>query len=235
MIGRRALLAAGGAVSWAAWAGTAFGQGLPTDGVPTNRDLQKDAPGFVPDWGNVDLTGVSPSLSLRMAATPDGREVTEDAFRGTVTMLYFGYTVCPDICPMVMQNVVTVLDRMQAAASQVRFAFVTVDPGRDTIAVLKDYTAAFGPQFIGLRGDANALDRLARRYRVAYSVTPSEDPRRYEVAHSDAIFIFDRQLNARLLVPSMAAQKPDIDGVTRELTRLTQEKPSRWDWLRGLV
>src|SRR5262249_40094930 len=154
--------------------------------------------------------------------------------RGSVTMLYFGYTFCPDVCPLVMQNAVTALDRMKDAASQVRLAFVTVDPQRDTIPVLKDYTQAFGPQFTGLRGDPNALERLARRYRVAYTVTPSDDPRLYEVAHSDSIFVFDRQLSARVLVPSTATQSPDIDGLVRDLTRLVQEKPSAWGWLRGL-
>lgn len=234
MINRRTLLATAATVGWT---GLAQAQGLPTDGVPqgAGRDLQKDVPGFMPDWRDFDITGASPSLSFRMQATPDGASITEDEFRGSVTMLYFGYTFCPDICPMVMQNVVTALDRMKDAASQVRLAFVTVDPKRDTIAVLKDYTQAFGPQFTGLRGDANALERLARRYRVAYTVTPSDDPRLYEVAHSDAIFVFDRQLNARVLVPSMATQKPDIDGLVQDLTRLVQEKPSPWGWLRRLV
>ncbi len=236
MIRRRSLLAVSALAGWAA---AARAQGLPTDGIPNGtaqgRDLQKDVPGYTPDWRNFDITGAAASLSLSMRATPDGRAVTQDAFLGSVTMLYFGYTSCPDICPMVMQNVVTALDRVGAAAAQVRFLFVTVDPRRDTNAVLASYTAAFGPRFTGLRGDANALDRLARRYRVAYSVSPSDNPQLYEVAHSDSIFVFDRQLNARVLVPSMATPTPDIDGLAHDLTRLVNEKPSAWGWLRGLV
>jgi protein SCO1/2 len=117
----------------------------------------------------------------------------------------------------------------------VRFLFVTVDPGRDTVAALSGYTAAFGPQFTGLRGDANALERLTRRFRVAYSVSPSDDPAAYEVTHSAAIYVFDRGLNARFLVASMEADGADVGGLAADLTRLVEERPSRWGWLRGMV
>lgn len=187
------------------------------------------------DWHDFDITGAAASLALRMQATPDARTVTQDDFRGSVTMLYFGYTFCPDVCPLVMQNVVQALGAAGDAGNQVRFLFVTVDPKRDTNAVLADYTKAFGPQFVGLRGDGNQLEQLTRRFRVAYSVSPSADPRLYEVSHSDAIYVFDRQLNARVLVPSMATETPDIDGLAKDLRRLVTEPPSRWGWLRGLV
>jgi protein SCO1/2 len=227
-ISRRAAI---GVLGGSLLASGAVAQGLPTDG-PADRD--PPAQGGT-QWHDLDITGTAPGLSLRMQATPDGRTVTQDAFRGHVTMLYFGYTSCPDVCPLVMQNVVAVLAQAKQAAAEMRFLFVTVDPGRDTNTLLAGYVQAFGPQFTGLRGDDNALERLARRYRVAYSVTPNADPSLYEVSHSDSIFVFDRQLNARLLVPSMATQSPDIDGVARDLTRLVNEKPSAWDWLRGLV
>lgn len=211
MIGRRGLI--GGALGAAALAGHA-------------RAV---------DWQDIDITGTAPALSFRMQATPDGRIVTQDDFRGSVTMLYLGYTFCPDVCPLVLQNMVTTFGQMGDAGNQIRFLFVTVDPGRDTDAVLADYVKAFGPQFTGLRGDANALERIARRYKLAYSATPSADPDAYEVSHSEAIYVFDRQLNARILAPSMAKETADTAGLARDLTRLVQEPPSRWGWLRGLA
>lgn len=186
-------------------------------------------------WHNIDVTGTSPSLDLAMRATPDGRTVTQADYRGTVTMLYFGYTFCPDICPLTMQNVAAALGKTGDAAQDMRFLFVTVDPARDAIPVLTSYVHLFGPDFVGLRGDANQLARLAKRYRVAYSVTPSDDPAKYEVTHSSAIYVFDRQGNARLLVASMASQTPDIDGLAADLVRLRNEKPSWWGWLRSLA
>jgi protein SCO1/2 len=150
-------------------------------------------------------------------------------------MLYFGYTFCPDVCPLTMQNVAAALAKTGNAAKDIRFLFVTVDPNRDTIPVLKSYVGLFGPDFVGLRGDADQLELLAKRFRIAYSVTPSTDPAKYEVTHSSAIYVFDRQGNARLLVPSMASQKPDIDGLAADLVRLTKEQPSWFGWLRSFV
>jgi protein SCO1 len=187
------------------------------------------------DWHDIDVTGSSPSLALTMQATPDGKTVTQDDYHGFVTMLYFGYTFCPDVCPLTMQNVASALARTGDAAKNIRFLFVTVDPGRDTMPVLKSYTSLFGPEFIGLRGDPDQLERLTKPFRIAYSVTPSHDPRKYEVTHSAAIYVFDRQGNARLLVPSMASQTPDIDGLAADLVRLTNEQPTWWGWLRSIV
>ena len=188
-------------------------------------------------WHDIDVTGTSPSLNLTMQATaPEGETVFQANFAGYVTMLYFGYTFCPDVCPLTMQNVAAALAKTGKAAKDIRFLFVTVDPQRDTIPVLKNYVSLFGPDFVGLRGDADQLELLTKRFRIAYSVTPSPDPAKYEVSHSSAIYVFDRQLNARLLVPSMASKTPDIDGLAADLVRLVNERPAGWfGWLRGMV
>lgn len=187
-------------------------------------------------WHDINVTGTSPSLDFTMQATPEGQTVFQNNYAGYVTMLYFGYTFCPDVCPLTMQNVAEALARTGKAAKDIRFLFVTVDPKRDTIPVLKAYVRLFGPGFVGLRGDADQLELLAKRFRIAYSVTPSPDPSKYEVSHSSAIYVFDRQLNARLLVPSMATTTPDIDGLAADLVRLVNGRPSSWlGWLRGIV
>ena len=187
-------------------------------------------------WHDIDVTGTSPSLDLTMMATPEGQTVFQNNYVGYVTMLYFGYTFCPDVCPLTMQNVAAALAKTGKAAKDIRFLFVTVDPNRDTIPVLTNYVRLFGPEFVGLRGDADQLELLTKQFRIAYSVTPSSDPSKYEVSHSSAIYVFDRSLNARLLVPSMASKTPDIDGLAADLTRLVNERPPSWfGWLRELV
>lgn len=186
-------------------------------------------------WHNYDVTGTSPSLAFTMQGTPDGKTLTQADFRGDVTMLYFGYTFCPDVCPLTLQNVAATLAKTGSAAKQIRFLFVTVDPVRDTIPALAKYVSLFGPEFVGLRGDDNELARLAKRYRIAYTVDPSSDPAKYEVSHSSVIYVFDKQGNARLLVPSMANQTPDINGTAADLVRLVNEPPSWWSWLRQMV
>lgn len=201
-IGRRALLAA---------AGTALV--LPAPAFAVGADSQ-----------NIDVSGSSPSLDFTMTRASDGRTVTARDFRGDVVLLYFGYTFCPDVCPLTMSNIATVLKRLGADARAVRVLFVTVDPNRDTLPVLKQYTANFGPDVVGLRGTPDQLAALARRYRIAYSVTVKGHD--YEVTHSSAIYAFDRSGAARLLIPSLATNPPDIAGTADDLRPLIEAKPA---------
>ena len=127
------------------------------------------------------------------------------------------------------------LARIGGAAKDMRFLFVTVDPGRDSIPALRQYVSVFGPQFIGLRGNANELMRTAKRYRIAYSVDASPDPDKYQVTHSSVIYVFDKQGDARLLVPSMQEADANVGGLATDLVRLNDETPSWWEWLRRLV
>lgn len=176
-------------------------------------------------WHDIDMTGISAPLSFTMTRARDGRTVTAADFRGKVAMLYFGYTFCPDVCPLTLGNVARILQRLGKQAQDVRLLFVTVDPNRDSLTVLKQYAAVFAPQVVGLRGTPDALAALARRYRIAYSVTPAHDGKPYTVTHSSAIYVFDRTGAARLLVPTLANAKADLGAVTADLRRLLAEKP----------
>jgi protein SCO1/2 len=172
------------------------------------------------------MKGVSPALSFTMTRAGDGKTVTAADYRGKLVMLYFGYSFCPDVCPMTLANLVRILHPLGRQADQVRVLFVTVDPNRDTLPVLKQYAAAFGPEVVGLRGTPDGLTALARRYRVAFSVKPASNGSPYEVTHSSAIWVFDRTGAIRLLVPSLASADTDLDGVTSDLRRLLADTPS---------
>lgn len=154
----------------------------------------------------------------------DGRAITDKAFAGKYRIMYFGYTYCPDVCPTTAQTIgaaMRLLDKSDPALSaKVVPVFVTVDPDRDTLAVLKSYVGAFAPQIEGMRTTPDALTALARRYRIAYSVTPESPGHPYEVTHSAAVYVFDGTGAARLLIPSMGSQTPDIAGTTADLRRL---------------
>jgi protein SCO1/2 len=145
-----------------------------------------------PAWHMTDISGAMPRLDFHMTA--GGKPVTASDYRGKVVALYFGYTHCPDVCPTTLANLTDMLGKV--ASRDVTVLFVTVDPERDTDAVLADYAKAFSPQVAGLRGDANALAALARGYRVAYSVKKGPP---YEVMHSNAVFFFDKNGKARLV------------------------------------
>lgn len=171
-------------------------------------------------WHATDISGAVPALGLSMTRANDGKAVDAIDFRGKVTLLYFGYTFCPDVCPLTLSNVRRVLKKLGASADGVRVLFVTVDPNRDTRAVLKQYVAAFDPHIDGLRGDPDQLAALARRYRVAYSAGPHGASGGYEVTHSSGIYAFDGTGKARLLISSLSTDKPDIDGTAGDLRAL---------------
>jgi protein SCO1 len=177
-------------------------------------------PAFAYHWHSTDITGYVPNLSFKMMDASTGKPVTQAAFKGKFTLLYFGYTQCPDVCPLTLQRVAQVFDKLGNDARHFRFLFVTVDPNRDTLPVLRQYTAAFSPLFVGLRGDDNAIARLARRYRIAYSVTPATKSHPYEVTHSSAIYIFSPDGAPKLLLGSLASTDPDINGTADDLEHL---------------
>ncbi|HSM96949.1 MAG TPA: SCO family protein [Rhizomicrobium sp.] len=145
--------------------------------------------------GVTDITGVMPDLKFTMQRANDGAWVTQDYYRGKITLLYFGYTHCPDVCPATLSNLADVLKELGPRANDVRVLFVSVDPARDTLAALNDYVHAFAPQIDGLRGSGNEIAKLAQRYRVLYSVTKTS--KGIEVMHSGSVFIFDRGGHAR--------------------------------------
>jgi protein SCO1 len=175
------------------------------------------------EWHSTDMTGSLPALDFTMTRAADGKTVTASDFTGKVTLLYFGYTFCPDVCPLTLSNLARVVKKLGDKAKDVRVLFVTVDPNRDTIPVLNDYVSAFGPEVVGLRGTPDQLAALAKRYRVVYSVTPAKGDQPYAVTHSSAIYVFDQSGKIRLLITSMSTNAPDIDGATADLGQLVEQ------------
>lgn len=185
-------------------------------------------------WYSTEIAGSLPALAFNMARATDGKEVNATAYKGKVTLLYFGYTSCPDVCPTTLLNLTMALKKLGPLADDVRVLFVTVDPERDTLQVLKQYTSAFAPQTVGLRGTADQLAELAKRYRVAYSVNPATRDHPYEVTHSSAVYVFDRIGEARLLVSGLATENPNLDGVADDLRTLIEHSQHMSLWQRIL-
>jgi protein SCO1/2 len=181
-------------------------------------------------WHSSDISGALPALSFTLTRATDASEVNAADYKGKVTLLYFGYTFCPDICPTTLLNLTIALKKLGPLADNVRVLFVTVDPNRDTLQILKQYTGAFAPQIVGLRGTADQLAELAKRYRVAYSVNPATKDHPYEVTHSSAVYVFDRNGEVRLLFSGLATAKPDLDGVADDLRTLLKQSSHLSVW-----
>jgi protein SCO1/2 len=188
-------------------------------------------------WNSTDMSGALPALSFTMTRASNGKTVTAADFKGKIVLLYFGYTFCPDVCPTTLLNITDMLKKMGKQADDVRVLFVTVDPGRDTLPVLKQYTESFAPQVVGLRGTPDQLATLAKRYRVAYSVTPASAGKPYEVTHSAAVYVFNRAGAVKLLFSGLAAQNTKLKPMTDDLRAMVagEGSGSWWRWLLGML
>lgn len=152
-----------------------------------------------------NLTGHMPQLEFALT-NDEGKTVSAADYRGKVVLLYFGYTHCPDVCPLTMAHLHVVMQRLGKLADGARILFVSVDPARDTPAIMHAYVNAFDKRAVGLTGAPRALEALSKRYRSAFTREPAQANGQYEVSHSSAIYLFDRQGQARLLATPAASQ-----------------------------
>jgi protein SCO1 len=173
-------------------------------------------------WKLTDVSGHLPDLDFKL--TDDtGKPVTGQSFRGQTTLVYFGYTHCPDVCPETMARLMQVMQQLGPDAKNTRIVFITVDPVRDTAAALHDYVRAFDAQHaVGLTGTDGAIESIAKRYRVAYQMEKREPSGAYDVTHSSAVYIFDSHGHARLL----ATESDSIDTITHDLRRVIDSSDS---------
>jgi protein SCO1/2 len=120
----------------------------------------------------------------------NGKTFTDKNLRGPWTLLYFGYTHCPDVCPLTLEMIADTMDKLGAKAARVQPVFVTVDPARDTPTVMKQYVSAFGKTFTGLTGSAAQVAHMTQEFRVYARKRPVKGGD-YAMDHSGAIYLLD--------------------------------------------
>ena len=118
-----------------------------------------------------------------------GRTVTYATLKGKWSLIYFGYTYCPDVCPTTLSIITQALDQLGPLAAKVTPVFVTVDPERDTVAQLKAYQEHFHPSFVMLTGSPERVREAARAYRVYHRKVESESATDYLMDHSSITFL----------------------------------------------
>jgi protein SCO1/2 len=122
----------------------------------------------------------------------DGRTFTDADLKGKPTLLYFGYTFCPDVCPtslLLMENAAENLG--PDGPKKVNLVFITIDPERDTPKLMKGYVGNFGPTIVGLTGTPQQIAAVAHSYRVYYQKVPSKDGDPYLMDHSSIVYLLD--------------------------------------------
>jgi protein SCO1/2 len=143
-----------------------------------------------------DVTGADFGKELNLTGH-DGRPRTLADFRGKVVTVFFGFTHCPDVCPVTLAEMAQVVRELGPDGNRVQVLFVTVDPERDTQQVLSQYVPSFNPAFLGLYGDAEATARAAKAFKVYYRKQPAKDGH-YSVDHSAGTYILDGEGRLRL-------------------------------------
>jgi protein SCO1/2 len=154
----------------------------------------------------------------------DGRRRTDAEFRGTLMVIYFGYTSCPDICPADLTSIALALDRLGDAADAVQPVFITLDPERDDPAHLAAYVAAFHPRLLGLTGTPDEIRRVATEYKTWYAKTwyaksGNADSMDYAVDHSAFIYLVGKDGQYRGFLPPSTTPERLSDIIGQMLSR----------------
>ncbi len=134
-----------------------------------------------------------------------------EQMQGKWSFVFFGYTHCPDICPVTMSVMADAYKTLAPTNDDLQIVFVTVDPERDTTEKLADYVAYFNDRFIGLGGTAEMVESLTKQLGIAYYLNKEDSSTNYMVDHSASIFIFDpkARMVAKLAPPHQASQITD--------------------------
>jgi protein SCO1/2 len=161
-----------------------------------------------PEFKNIDITGSTAFGKDFSLLDPDGNTRTLADFKGKVVVMFFGYTQCPDICPTTLTEMQQVMALLGPQSDKVQVLFVTVDPERDTAAILKQYVPSFDPRFLGLRpADEAALEKVAKDFKIYYKKVPGKSPGSYTMDHTAGSYAFDPEGRLRLYIKH--AQGPE--------------------------
>ncbi len=150
-----------------------------------------------PQFKGADITGVDYAKNLSL---PDvnGQPRTLGDFKGKVTVIFFGYTQCPDVCPTTMTELAQVKKALGADGDKLQAVFITIDPERDTPEILKSYMASFDPSFVALRGTPEQTKATAKEFKIYFEKVPGKTEGSYTMDHSAGAFVLDAKGNVRL-------------------------------------
>lgn len=146
-----------------------------------------------------DISGTGIGKDLAMLDT-SGQLRTLNDYKGKVVVVFFGFTQCPDVCPTALAELSHTIDILGDKASQTQVLMISVDPERDTPEIFEPYVTAFHPDFVGLTGTPDQLDKTAKSFKAFYAKVPGSTPDTYTMDHSSAFYIFDKKGEIRVLI-----------------------------------
>ncbi|MEO5690362.1 MAG: SCO family protein [Burkholderiaceae bacterium] len=171
-------------------------------------------------YNGIDLTGAAYARQLTLPDF-DGKPRTLADFKGKVIAIYFGYTQCPDACPTTLVELAAVAKSLGPDAARLQVVFITVDPARDTAALLKNYVTNFNPTFLALRGDEQQTKATASEFKIFYEKVPGKTDGAYTIDHISGVYLLDTQGHVRLF----EKQNMDPALVTADVKALLADTP----------
>lgn len=150
-----------------------------------------------PAFVGIDLTGADYAQGFNL---PDhnGQMRTLSDFAGKVVVVFFGYTQCPDVCPTSLAELAEAKQMLGAEGDRLQGIFISVDPERDTPALMKDYMASFDPSFLALHASATELVALSKAFKMYYKRVDGSTPATYTMDHSAGSYVYDPKGRIRL-------------------------------------
>jgi protein SCO1/2 len=161
------------------------------------------------------VTGYSPTPHAAAIGGPfqlvdqNGKPFTDRDMKGKPYLVFFGFTHCPDICPTTLFEMSQLMRKLGPDADRAGALFVTVDPGRDTPAIIKDYLASFDPHLRGLTGDQAAIDQAIKDYRVYAKKVPLQNGD-YTMDHTAIVYLMDK--DGQFVAPFDLQRSPDAEA-----------------------
>ena len=171
-----------------------------------------------PPFNASEVSGIAYGKDIGIADTSGKIRRVED-FKGQITLVFFGFTRCPDVCPSTLMRLRQVRDALGPDADKLQVLLVSVDPERDTPDRLEAYVKNFDPSFIGLRPEPAELEKVIKAFHAIAVKVPTADGKDYTVDHSATLYVYDRRNQLRLIA------QPDIaiEAFASDLRRLAQE------------
>lgn len=157
----------------------------------------KPADGSAGGFSGIDITGADYATGFSLT-DHNGQPRTLADFKGKVVVVFFGYTQCPDVCPTSMSEMAQAKQLLGADGEKLQGLFVSVDPERDTPAVMKEYMASFDPSFLALYAAPGQLPEVAKSFRIYYKKVDGKTPTSYTMDHSAGSYVYDTQGRLRL-------------------------------------
>jgi protein SCO1 len=169
-----------------------------------------------PSFRNTDITGAEFAREFSLT-DHNGQARTLADFKGKAVVVFFGFTQCPDVCPTTLAEMTEAVKQLGADGNKLQVLFITIDPERDTPELLKKYVPAFHPSFLGLTGNAEAIAKVAKEFKVFYQKSPGKTPGSYTMDHTANSYVFDPQGRVRLVVKHGLGAEPLVQDLKQLL------------------